>query len=142
MDHTLSYVIAAALGGLIGGLGHALISDNPGFGSGAPGTTRDFSGYRDLAVGFFSGLVWLLPNQTTWFTPAASPNPIGSLVLIGLQTMIIGLAGSGWLTSYLDNGSLKSAVVLAAQSQPNASVANQISATNSVAEITDLVHKL
>src|SRR5579863_6789312 len=106
MDFSWQYVTAAAVGGLIGGLGHALIGSTPGFGSPKPDGTKDFSGYRDLTVGFFSGLVWLIPNQNTWVD--VTPKSASHLVLIALQTLVIGLAGSGWLTAHMDADGLKS----------------------------------
>jgi hypothetical protein len=147
MDFSWQYVTAAAVGGLIGGLGHALLSTSPGFGSTKPDGTKDFSGYRDLAVGFFSGLVWLLPNQKTWVD--LTPKSGADFVLIGLQTLVIGLAGSGWLTSHLDADGLKSdaktlqnAAAKAAGAAPNPDVAAQISSATSADQVAKLVSSL
>jgi hypothetical protein len=148
MDISFGYIVSAAAGGLIGGLGHALVSSNPGFGSVDPSTgKKDFSGFTDLAVGFFTGLVWLLPNQSTWVNQ--TPKSLDQLVLIALQTMVIGLAGSGWLTSYLDSNSLeqdktalKGAVAKAAAATANPGLAGQISQASSVDAIVGLVSKL
>jgi len=124
------------------------MSTNYGFGKVDPATGKpDFSGLTDLAVGFFTGLVWLLPNQNTWVNQ--TPKSLTDLVLIALQTMVIGLAGSGWLTSYLDSNSLeqdktalKGAVARAAGATANPDLAGQISQAKSVDDIVGLVSKL
>ena len=138
MDFYWQYIVAAPIGGLVGGLGHGLVSDNT-FGRKLDATDRDYSGFRDLGVGLISGLVWLLPNQNLWVGASFEAS---DLVRIALQTMIIGLAGSGWLTSYLNTNALKGAVVKAANASPNPTISGQIDHAQSVSQIVNLVKKL
>jgi hypothetical protein len=56
--------------------------------------------------------------------------------------MLIGLAGSGWLTSQLDAGNLKGAVVKAAGAVQNQAVAAQIAQAKNTSEIENLVSSL
>jgi hypothetical protein len=140
VDFCWYYVLAAPLGGFVGGLGHGLVSDNS-FGKKltADDPDRDYSGFRDLGIGLISGLVWLLPNQNLWVGTTFKASDV---VRIALQTMIIGLAGSGWLTSYLNTNALKGAVVKAADANSNPAVSGQIAGAQSVNQIVSLVKQL
>lgn len=136
---SVSYVVSACCGGVVGGLGHAVLSPDVTFGRKTQ-AGRDLSWLRDLTVGLFSGLVWLIPNQKSWFeSPSIS---IDALILIALQTMLIGLAGSGWLTAQLSSASLKGAVISAAGSTPNQAIAAQIAQAQSTHEVEHLVSTL
>jgi hypothetical protein len=140
MEASYAYVLAAAIGGLVGGLGHAIMSQNVAFTRKTTAGDYDFSGLRDLGVGLFSGFAWLLPNQSSWI--GKTPNSPSDLILIALQTMLIGLAGSGWLTSQLDAGKLKGAVVKATGAVQNPAVAAKIAQAKNTGEIENLVDSL
>ena len=128
------------LAGSLGGLGHALVSDLMIAPHRDPVTGNlDFGWIKNVFVGLFSGLVWLLPNQTTWTTGTASSQ---DLVVIALQTLIIGLAGSGWLTSYIQTDKLKGAVAQAAGADANPEVANQIAGAKTVGQVLKFVQQL
>lgn len=140
MEVCFEYVLSAAIGGLAGGLGHAMMSQNVSFTKKTASGGSDFSGIRDLGVGLFSGFAWLLPNQSSWV--GKSPSSTSDLILIALQTMLIGLAGSGWLTSQINAGNLKGAVVKAAGAVQNQAVAAQIAQAKNTSEIESLVNTL
>jgi hypothetical protein len=140
MEVCYEYVLSAAIGGLVGGLGHAMMSQDVAFTRKTTSGGYDFSGLRDLGVGLFSGFAWLLPNQKSWV--GQTPSGPSDLILIALQTMLIGLAGSGWLTSQLNAGNLKGAVVKAAGAAQNQAVAAQIAQAKNTSEIENLVSSL
>jgi hypothetical protein len=134
------YLLAAAAGGLSGGLGHALVSDMMIAPHRDPSTGNlNFGWVKNVFVGLFSGLVWLLPNQDTWKEGRGGSV---ELILIGLQTLIVGLAGSGWLTSYLQTGVLKGAVAEAAGSHQDANIAGQIASAKTVGQVLKYVDQL
>jgi hypothetical protein len=142
MDPIYKYVLSAALGGLAGGLGHALVSDNLAAPKRDPITgDLNFGWIKNVFVGLFSGLVWLLPNQNTWSGDRSKGEP-KDLILIALQTLIVGLAGSGWLTSYLQTKGLQGAVAKAAVAQPDPTVAGQIAGAKTVKDVLTLVNQL
>jgi hypothetical protein len=140
MQSVWRYLIAAALGGLVGGFGNALLSDTLIAPKRDPVTGNlDFGWIKNVFVGFFSGIVWLLPNETSWKDGKGSAT---DLVLIALQTLIIGLAGSAWLTAYLNNDKLKGAVAQAASAQPDNGIAAQIAGAKNVGQVLEFVKKL
>lgn len=140
MQSVWRYLIAAAMGGLVGGLGNALLSDALIAPKRDPVTGNlDFGWIKNVFVGFFSGIVWLLPNETSWKDGKGDAT---DLVLIALQTLIIGLAGSAWLTAYLNNDKLKGAVAQAASAQPDSGIAAQIAGAKNVAQVLEFVKKL
>jgi hypothetical protein len=139
MEPWYAYVIAAAAGGICGGAGHGLMSPDVTF-TKRTSSGYDYSGLRDLVVGLLSGLVWLLPNQNLWV--GRNTGNTTDLILIALQTMLIGIAGSGWLTSQLSSNTLKGAVVAAASAAPNPKVATQIAQATTTNGVTQLVSTL
>lgn len=141
MDVFFQFLISATAGGAIGGLGNAVL------GEGLSGITRDsvtgkldLGTWKNLMVGTLSGVAWLAPNADRW-TNVSNPS-YSALGMIAIQTLVIGLAGSAWLTSYVNGNRLKGAVADAAGKQADPKIASQIAGAKSTNEIMNLVKKL
>lgn len=140
MDVFFKFLIAASVGGLIGGFGNAVL------GEGLSAATRDAAGkvdlgsWKNMLIGILAGVAWLAPNADRWIntvTPTYS-----SLGMIAIQTMVVGLAGSAWLTAYVNGNQLKGAVAEAATKQQDPHIATQIVGAKSVKEILNLVGQM
>lgn len=140
MDPFFDFLIAATAGGLVGGFGNAVL------GEGLSGITRDGAGkldlgsWKNLFVGGLSGVAWLAPNADRW-TNSHDPG-YSALGMIAIQTLVIGLAGSAWLTAYVNGNRLKGAVADAAGKQADPAIATQIAGAKSTQEVMHLVSQL
>ena len=140
MDAFFDFLIAAPAGGLVGGFGNAVL------GEGLSGVTRDAAGkldlgsWKNLLVGALSGAAWLAPNADRW-TNTRDPS-YSALGMIAIQTLVIGLAGSAWLTAYVNGNRLKGAVADAAGKQPDPTIATRIVGAKSTKEVMHLVSQL
>jgi hypothetical protein len=141
MDVFFKFLISATVGGLIGGFGNAVL------GEGLSGITRDsisgkldLGSWKNITIGVLSGVAWLAPNADRW-TNVTTPT-YSSLGMIAIQTLVVGLAGSAWLTAYVNGNTLKSAVADAAAKQGDPQVASQIAGAKSTKEIVGLLAKL
>jgi hypothetical protein len=91
-------------------------------------------------VGLLSGVAWLVPNADRW-TNVSSPS-YSSLGMIAIQTLVVGLAGSAWLTAYVNGNRLKGAIADVAGKPADPQIATQIAGAKSTREIMNLIEKL